>query len=226
MLMKNPEFRRNLWLELSPQRLILMPLVLAVIGALTVTLSEAEDMARGLLIVFSVIGAALVGAWGRVVNAVVVGLLLVYAYGVPLSVPVAAAYAETLAVVGCAADSLGVRRRPWEIEAGDLYLPEWRQRIQKLLREAVPGNALPRLSTQHPSPEPGQARHGQRQEQHRRRLGNRHRPSPPGEGVGLPAELRVASGVVEQGVGGGELVEVEIEQLGLLRNDIRDEQAV
>ena len=64
MLMKNPEFRRNLWLELSPQRLILMPLVLAVIGALTVTLSEAEDMARGLLIVFSVIGAALVGAWG------------------------------------------------------------------------------------------------------------------------------------------------------------------
>ena len=64
MLLKNPEFRRNLWLELSPQRLILMPLVLAVIGALTITLSEAEDMARGLLIVFSVVGAALVGAWG------------------------------------------------------------------------------------------------------------------------------------------------------------------
>ena len=39
MLMKNPEFRRNLWLELSPQRLILMPLVLAVIGALTVVVA-------------------------------------------------------------------------------------------------------------------------------------------------------------------------------------------
>jgi hypothetical protein len=62
-------------------------------------------------------------------------------------VPIAAVYAETLAVVGCAADSFGVRRRPWEIEPGDLYLPEWRQRVQRLLRDAVPDNALPGPAT-------------------------------------------------------------------------------
>jgi len=60
----------------------------------------------------------------------------------PPSVPIAAVYAETLAIVGCAADSLGVRRRPWEIEPGDLHLPEWRQRVQRLLREAVTDNSL------------------------------------------------------------------------------------
>jgi hypothetical protein len=61
----------------------------------------------------------------------------------PQAVPIAAVYAETLAVVGCAADSLGVRHRPWEIEPGDLHLPEWRQRVQRLLRD----NALPRPAT-------------------------------------------------------------------------------
>lgn len=57
-------------------------------------------------------------------------------------------YAEALAVVGCAADTLTLRRRPWEIEPDDLSLPEWRKRVWKLLREAaMPGNALPRPST-------------------------------------------------------------------------------
>lgn len=53
------------------------------------------------------------------------------------------AFAEALAVVGCAADRLSTRRRPWEILTDDLYLPEWRERIRKLLF-ALPGNALPK----------------------------------------------------------------------------------
>ena len=52
-------------------------------------------------------------------------------------------YAEALAIVGCAADSLTSRRRPWEIEGNDLSLPEWRERVWKLLF-AMPDNALPR----------------------------------------------------------------------------------
>lgn len=52
-------------------------------------------------------------------------------------------YAETLAIVGCAADSLSSRRRPWEIEGSDLSLPEWRERVWKLLF-AMPDNALPK----------------------------------------------------------------------------------
>ena len=52
-------------------------------------------------------------------------------------------YAEALAVVGCAADTLCTRRRPWEVEPNDLYLPEWQQRVWKLLF-AMPGNALPK----------------------------------------------------------------------------------
>jgi hypothetical protein len=52
-------------------------------------------------------------------------------------------YAETLAVIGCAADSLSSRRRPWEIEGSDLSLPEWRERVWKLLF-AMPDNALPK----------------------------------------------------------------------------------
>jgi len=56
-------------------------------------------------------------------------------------------YAEALAIVGCAADTMTVRRRPWEIEPDDLSLPEWRKRVWKLLREAImPDNALPRPS--------------------------------------------------------------------------------
>ena len=56
-----------------------------------------------------------------------------------------ATYAEALAVIGCAADSLTVRRRPWEIEPNYLSLPEWRERVWKLLF-AMPDNALPKPS--------------------------------------------------------------------------------
>ena len=52
-------------------------------------------------------------------------------------------YAEALAVVGCAADTLGTRRRPWEVDSDDLSLPEWRERVWKLLF-AMPDNALPK----------------------------------------------------------------------------------
>ena len=56
-------------------------------------------------------------------------------------------YAEALAVVGCAADTMTVRRRPWEIQPDDLSLPDWRKRVWKLLREAaMSDNALPRPS--------------------------------------------------------------------------------
>ena len=59
----------------------------------------------------------------------------------------ATGYAEALAIIGCAADTLALRRRPWEIEGNDLSLPEWRERVWKLLREAaMPGNDLPRPS--------------------------------------------------------------------------------
>lgn len=60
----------------------------------------------------------------------------------------AAEYAEALAVVACAADTLGVRRRPWEIEPDDLSLPDWRERVWKLLC-ALPGKALPKPATPH-----------------------------------------------------------------------------
>lgn len=64
-------------------------------------------------------------------------------------------YAEALAIIGCAADTLTLRRRPWEIEGNDLSLPEWRERVWKLLREAaMPDNALPKSSEQ---PAPGAA---------------------------------------------------------------------
>ena len=56
-------------------------------------------------------------------------------------------YAEALAVVGCAADSLSSHRRPWEIEGNDLSLPEWRERVWKLLF-AMPDNALPKPAVQ------------------------------------------------------------------------------
>ncbi len=65
-------------------------------------------------------------------------------------------YAEALAMVGCAADTLGRRRRPWEIEPDDLSLPEWRKRVWKLLREAaMPGNALPKPATSQVPADPG-----------------------------------------------------------------------
>jgi len=51
-------------------------------------------------------------------------------------------FAHALAIVGCAADTLAYRRRPWEIEDNDLGLPHWREQIWRLLLD-VPGNALP-----------------------------------------------------------------------------------
>jgi hypothetical protein len=70
------------------------------------------------------------------------------------AVHMAAEYAEALAVVGCAADTLTLRRRPWQIEPDDLSLPEWRQRIWKLLF-AMPGNALPKPATSQAPADPG-----------------------------------------------------------------------
>lgn len=57
--------------------------------------------------------------------------------------------AFALAIVGCATDSLS-SRRPWEIEPNDLSLPEWRERVWKLLFD-MPGNALPKPATPHAS---------------------------------------------------------------------------
>ena len=66
--MINPEFRRNLWLELSPQRLVLMVSVLGIIAALTVYLGndlvKEGSTAHALLIVFSALGLMLAGGWG------------------------------------------------------------------------------------------------------------------------------------------------------------------
>jgi hypothetical protein len=70
------------------------------------------------------------------------------------TVRTASEYAETLALIGCAADSLSSRRRPWEVEPNDLSLPEWRERIRKLLF-AMPGSALPKPSTSDAPPDPG-----------------------------------------------------------------------
>ena len=63
-------------------------------------------------------------------------------------------YAEALAVVGCAADTLTLRHRPWEIEPDALSLPEWRKRVWKLLF-AMPGNALPKPQTSQASADAG-----------------------------------------------------------------------
>jgi hypothetical protein len=68
----------------------------------------------------------------------------------------AAEYAQALAVIGCAADTLTSRRRPWAIEPDDLSLPEWRKRVWKLLRQAaMPGNALPGPPTSQAPADPG-----------------------------------------------------------------------
>jgi hypothetical protein len=69
------------------------------------------------------------------------------------SVHTATEYAEALAVIGCAADTFGVRHRSWEIEDNDISLPEWRQRVRKLLF-AIPGTALPKPAAPSPPAEP------------------------------------------------------------------------
>lgn len=58
-------------------------------------------------------------------------------------------YAEALAVVGCAADSLSSHRRAWEIKTNDISLPDWRERVWKLLF-GMPGTALPKPAEPHP----------------------------------------------------------------------------
>ncbi len=59
----NPEFRRNLWLELSPQRLIGLPLVLGALFLLAFTLDGkrfGEDVARTALFLFGILAIV----WG------------------------------------------------------------------------------------------------------------------------------------------------------------------
>jgi hypothetical protein len=61
--MKNPEFRRNLWLELSPYRLMGMPAVLAAVFLLVYVLSG--ETARDTLAIYTLIlYGALVFLWG------------------------------------------------------------------------------------------------------------------------------------------------------------------
>jgi hypothetical protein len=59
----NPEFQRNLWLEISPARLVLMPAVLSLIGLLVVVLNP-DDPQRSLFVAFSVLFVALTAGWG------------------------------------------------------------------------------------------------------------------------------------------------------------------
>lgn len=73
--------------------------------------------------------------------------------GSPQASHVATEFAEALAVVGCASDSLSSRQRPWEIESHDLSLPHWQERVWKLLF-AMPGNVLPKPSQPPASPGP------------------------------------------------------------------------
>jgi hypothetical protein len=59
----NPEFKRNLWLEMSPARLAIMPGVLALIGLLVLVLSS-DDPYRSVFVTFSVLFMALTVGWG------------------------------------------------------------------------------------------------------------------------------------------------------------------
>ena len=59
----NPEFKRNLWLEMSPSRLAIMPGVLALIGLLVYVLNP-DDPQRSLFVAFSVLFVGLTVGWG------------------------------------------------------------------------------------------------------------------------------------------------------------------
>lgn len=61
----NPEFKRNLWLEISPARLAIMPGVLTLVGLLVVALNQ-DDPQRSLYVVFSMLFIALTAGWGSV----------------------------------------------------------------------------------------------------------------------------------------------------------------
>jgi len=58
----NPELRRNLWLELTPQRLIAMPVVLGLLFALTLLVSEGR--VEGLVVPGQLAFYAMVLIWG------------------------------------------------------------------------------------------------------------------------------------------------------------------
>ncbi|MFP8781242.1 hypothetical protein [Hydrogenophaga sp. RWCD_12] len=59
----NPEFKRNLWLEISPARLFTMPLVLTLIGLLVVSLN-LDDPHGSLFMAFAVLFIGLTVGWG------------------------------------------------------------------------------------------------------------------------------------------------------------------
>lgn len=60
----NPEFRRNLWLQWSPQRAVLMPLVLLLIGLSVGVLSDDGELWRDLGRAFAVLMGLMAAAWG------------------------------------------------------------------------------------------------------------------------------------------------------------------
>jgi hypothetical protein len=59
----NPEFKRNVWLEISPGRLILMPVVLGLVAAL-VSVLGAGNLLEALFTTACVLSAVLVAGWG------------------------------------------------------------------------------------------------------------------------------------------------------------------
>lgn len=59
----NPEFRRNLWLELSLHRLVAMPVVLLLVLAL-VYAAASSDKLDSMAMMAALIAAALLGIWG------------------------------------------------------------------------------------------------------------------------------------------------------------------
>jgi hypothetical protein len=58
----NPEFRRNLWLELTPHRLVAMPLLLVLVLALVYAASD--DKMTSVAVAAGIIAAGLLGVWG------------------------------------------------------------------------------------------------------------------------------------------------------------------
>lgn len=59
----NPEFKRNLWLEMSPTRLAIMPVVLTLIGLLVFALN-LDDPQGSLFVAFAVLFIGLTVGWG------------------------------------------------------------------------------------------------------------------------------------------------------------------
>ncbi len=59
----NPEFKRNLWLEISPSRLFIMPIALGLIAALSFVLDTGQPL-NTLFISASVLCGLLIAGWG------------------------------------------------------------------------------------------------------------------------------------------------------------------